>query len=204
LRPVLLVVIVVEALCLAGTGAFVALGDLDAHGREPPPVPVFRPPIHEAVIGDAVRYQITRDGQITGYVEYEVVYAVEITGTNLGREFVVRITPFTKGGRAQSGRLMRIRPRAVRIGFLPPRIEEDDDYPSGARPVIKTIRTERFRVQRREVDGFLVEAVTPRVSLTEVSERYWMTEDVPVFGVARWQRADEDLTLHSMRRGKFE
>jgi hypothetical protein len=50
--------------------------------------------------------------------------------------------------------------------------------------------------------GFLVEAVVPRKSLTEVAERYWMTEEVPVFGVARWERGNEVLVLHRLEKPK--
>jgi hypothetical protein len=209
-RVFLLVLVVVEALGLVAVGAVAAFADLDTLGRHPPPPPVFRPYIHEAVIGDRVRYQIRRNDEITGYVEYEVVRAVEFEGTNLGREFLIRITPYSRSGRAENPRLMRIRPRAVRIGFLPPRIEEDDDYPTGARPVVKTIRTASFRlrdvpvVEGREppppVDGFLLETVIPRDSLTEVAERYWMTPRIPVFGVARWERGDEVLVVHTMEK----
>jgi hypothetical protein len=54
---------------------------------------------------------------------------------------------------------------------------------------------------QRVVPGFLIEAVIPRRSLTEVRERFWMTPDVPVFGVARWDRDDEALILIRHERG---
>jgi hypothetical protein len=207
-RVFLLVLVVVEALGLVAVGAVAAFADLDSLGRQPPPAPAFRPYIHDAVIGDRVRYQIRRNDEITGYVEYEVIQAVEFEGTNLGREFLIRITPYSRSGRAESPRLMRIRPRAVRIGFLPPRIEDDDDFPSGARPVVKSIRTASFALREvpnnpaPPVDGFLLETVIPRDSLTEVAERYWMTPEIPVFGVARWERDDEVLVVHTMEKAR--
>lgn len=210
MRVFLLVLVVVEALGLVAIGAVAAFADLDRLGNPPPATPVFRPYIHDAVIGDRVRYQIRKNDEITGYLEYEVVQAVEFKGTNLGREFIIRMTPYSKSGRAQTPRLIRIRPRAVRIGFLPPRLEEDDDYPPGARPVVKSIRTATFplrdvpvvagRKPPAPVDGFLLEAVIPRESLTEVAERYWMTPEIPVFGVARWERGDEVLVVHTMEK----
>jgi hypothetical protein len=54
--------------------------------------------------------------------------------------------------------------------------------------------------QAKEVDGFLLEAVTPREDLSKVSERYWISDRVAVFGVARWERKDEILVLHTMEK----
>ena len=44
----------------------------------------------------------------------------------------------------------------------------------------------------------------PRDSLTEVAERYWMTPKIPVFGVARWERGDEVLVVHTMKKATRE
>jgi hypothetical protein len=105
---------------------------------------------------------------------------------------------------------MRIQPRALMKGFLPPRFEDEDDYPAGERPVVSRISTATFPLRERPsssprpppppVRGFLVEAVVPRKSLTEVAERYWISEEVPVFGVARWERGNEVLVLHRMEK----
>jgi len=221
-RRVLLAIIVLESALLAGGASMALFGGLERFQRVPPAPPVFRPPLHDAVIGDLVRYE-RRDrktGAVIGTLEYEVMYAVVTKGTTLGPEFIVRIT--RAEGDQSHERLIRIRPRAVSHGFLPPRFEEDDDYPTGARPIVKTIRSgliprptgemERYE-QRRKTEpdleppprkrGFLVEAVTPRESLTEVKERYWITPDVPLFGVARWERGDELLELlHAEHGGK--
>ena len=94
-------------------------------------------------------------------------------------------------------------------GFLPPRFEDEDDYPAGERPVVSRISTATFPLRDLPpskkpppppVHGFLVEAVVPRKSLTAVAERYWMSDKVAVFGVSRWERGDEVLVLHHQQK----
>ena len=41
-------------------------------------------------------------------------------------------------------RLMRVQPRALAHGFLPPRFDDEDDYPAGERPVVSRISTATF------------------------------------------------------------
>lgn len=181
-----------------------AFGAFDGLRRLPPAVPVFRPPIHDARIGDLVRYE-KRDratGNVIGYLEYQVRLVTVMEGTTSGPDIVLFIKDDTGG--ATRERVMGIQPRALMHGFLPPRFEDEDDYPAGERPVVSRISTATFplrdppappRLPPPPVHGFLVEAVVPRRSLTEVAERYWMTDKVPIFGVARWERGDEVLVL---------
>ena len=49
----------------------------------------------------------------------------------------------------------------------------------------------------RPTGEFLVETVIPRDSLEKVAERYWVTPDVPVFGVRRWERDNEVWIYHT-------
>lgn len=199
MRRFLLAWILLVSLALAGLTGLLVFGDFESLRRQAPVPPVFRPPIHEAVTGDMVRYE-RRVAEGTGwrgngFLEYQVLRAVEYEGTNLGREFILRITESDAEGRERS-RLMRIRPRSPVHGWLPPRFEEDETFPPGARPVVKTIRTATVPLLAgRSRPGFLVEAVIPRASLTETAERYWMTPEVAVFGVARWERDGEELVL---------
>ena len=208
MRRILFAIICVECIVLvAGAGLHLA-GGLDRYARRPPRAPAFRPPVHQAVIGDSVRYERRDpDGLVLGYLTYEVETALEFAGTNLGREFVLKVTLTDKRTKRTRRRRIRLRPRAVGHGFLPPRFEEDDGYPQGARPVVKTVRPARVPLftpaesaEATWVDGFLVEAVTPREDLSRVSERFWITDRVPIFGVARWERPDEVLVLHTMEK----
>ncbi len=198
---ILFAIVCAECVVLLGGAGMHLTGGLGRYARRPPRAPVFRPPIHRAVIGDLVRYE-RRDaaGRVLGYLTYEVEKAFEFSGTNLGREFVLKLTLRDKRDRRTLTRRIRLRPRAIGHGFLPPRYEEDDSYPQGARPVVKTIRPATVQVFKKEVDGFLLEAVTPREDLTKVSERFWISDRVPVFGVARWERPDEVLVLHTMEK----
>jgi hypothetical protein len=200
-RRILFAIICVECIVLLGGAGLHFAGGLDRFTRRPPRAPVFRPPIHQAVIGDTVRYERRDpDGRVLGYLTYKVETAVEFEGTNLGREFVLALTLTDKRDKRTRRRRIRLRPRAVGHGFLPPRFEEDDGYPQGARPVVKSIRSAKVDLFREEVDGFLLEAVTPRVDLSDVSERFWITDRVPVFGVSRWERPGEILVLHTMEK----
>jgi hypothetical protein len=207
---ILFTLVCVECAALLGGAGLHLTGVLEHFARRPPRAPVFRPPIHRAVIGDLVRYE-RRDpaGRVLGYLTYEVERAIEFQGTNLGREFVIKLTLTSKPGKRMRTRRIRLRPRAVGHGFLPPRFEEDDGYPQGARPVVKTIRPVQVPFFKkkvgddwvdRTVDGFLLEAVTPRRDLKRVTERFWISDKVAVFGVARWERPDETLVLHTMEK----
>lgn len=199
MRPFLFALVLLEASGLvAGAGVLLVAGD-DLR-REPPPAPVFRPLLPDALPGDFVRYrrEDPRTGEELGYVDYRVEKAVDREG--FGREFEISIEVTGKGARK---RRLRVRPRSSEHGFLPFRVHEEElDHVPGARPVIRGIRTAPVTVYRRQLPGFLVEAVIPRDGLAEVRERYWMTESVPVFGVARWERPDEVLVLHSMDRAR--
>lgn len=208
MRRILFVIVCVECVALLGGAGMHLTGGLDRYARRPPRAPVFRPPIHQAVIGDVVRYE-RRDpgGRVLGYLTYEVEKAIEFKGTHFGREFVLKLTLTDKRDKRVRKRRIRLRPRAISHGFLPPRFEEDDGYPQGARPVVKTIRPATMKLfkpmdpaRAKEVAGFLLEAVTPREDLSKVSERYWISDRVAVFGVARWERKDEILVLHTMEK----
>jgi len=201
LRRFLLVLIVLECLLLVGGFGAYLFGQLDRFRQLPPAAAVFRPAIHDAVIGDFVRYE-RRDpatGRVLGYLDYEVKLALVTEGTTVGPEFIMQVRESDAAG-GKRERIIRFQPSSPMHGFLPPRFEDEDDFPSGARPVVKRISTTTFALRGRETRGFLVEAVIPRKSLTEVAERYWMSDDVPVFGVARWERGDETLVLHRMER----
>ncbi len=197
MRRVLVGIVVLEACALVGLLVLHLAGGLERWRRDPPPVPVFRPPVYNAVIGDLVRYERLdrRTGEVLGYLDYEVLDAREYEGSALGREFVLKIVKTDKGG-GSANRLIRVQPSIATHGFLPPRFEEDDAYPPGARPVVKSIRaaTVPFRTAKRP--GFLIEAVHPRDSVVEVKERFWMIPEVALFGVARWERGDEVLVVH--------
>ena len=192
MRRLLLVLVVLESVALAAAAGFLAFGDVDRHRKRGEPAPVFRPPLYDAATGDTVRYRIEdRDGNVLGYFDYTVLAAVFYQGTTVGRDFTIKMAPLDKRGRArQATRLLRARPRVPGHGWLPPRFAETDDYPSGARPVVKSVRS---LGQGR----FLVETVTPRDSLTDVSERYWIDPRVPVFGVRRWERGDQVWVYHT-------
>ena len=198
---ILFAIVCVECVVLLGGAGLHLAGGLDSFARRPPRAPVFRPPIHQAVIGDTVRYERRDpDGRVLGYLTYEVETALEFPGTTFGREFVLELTLTDKRDKRTRRRRIRVRPRAIGHGFLPPRFEEDDGYPQGARPVVKTIRAAKVQLFKKEVDGFRLEAVTPREDLSKVSERFWITDRVPIFGVARWERPDEILVLHTMEK----
>jgi hypothetical protein len=210
----LFVIVCVECVALLGGAGMHLSGGLERFARRPPRAPAFRPPIYQALIGDVVRYE-RRDasGRVLGYLTYEVEQAVEFEGTNFGREFVLKLTQTDKGDKRNRMRRIRLRPRAITHGFLPPRFEEEEGYPQGARPVVKSIRPARVLLFKPAppvppappkpetwADGFVLEAVTPRANLEEVSERFWISDRVAVFGVARWERPDEVLVLHTMEK----
>ena len=197
MRTILLGLVVLEATALAAASGYLVFGDVERHRRRAPSAPVFKPPLYNAVIGDKVRYRVEdKNGNVTGYFEYVVVGAVVYRGTAFGRDFSLKLTRMDEHGRRlRAPRMLRVRPRAPGHSWLPPRFEADDDYPSGARPVIKSIRS--LPPKRGSTGEFLVETVFPRDSLVAVAERYWIDPAVPVFGVRRWERDDEVWIHHS-------
>ncbi|MHC4959310.1 MAG: hypothetical protein ACYTGN_13150 [Planctomycetota bacterium] len=199
MRTFLVLTIVLEGLALLVAGGFVLFG-LEDHTAERPHVPVFRPPIHNAVIGDSVRYRrLDKHGKLLGYVDYKVSTALEYVGTAFGRDFRVHIIERDASGKQVRDRTLRVRPRDSEHGFLPPRFIEDSLLP-GQRPIIASIRTAPVTVRRKTRQGFLIETVTPARSLEAVAERYWIHHSVAVFGVARWERGDEVLELHQQEQ----
>jgi hypothetical protein len=215
LKKALLLVVAALCLLLVGGLATYAFGGLDGLKRLPPEVPVFRPLLPDARIGDLVRYE-KRDratGKVRGYLEYDVKLVIVVEGTTIGPEIVLAIKETDRVTDTEDRtreRIMRIQPRALMHGFLPPRFEDEDDYPAGERPVVSRISTATFQLRDLPssspkpppppVRGFLVEAVVPRRSLTAVAERYWMSDKVAVFGVSRWERGDEVLVLHHQQK----
>ena len=200
------IVAIEGSLLVLGGGAL--LFGLEPPLREAPSARVFRPVIHRSVIGDFARYRrhaLGPDGEVgelLGFLEYKVLLAYESQGTNFGREFVIEIVERDKsGGRVLRSRKMRVRPRDLNHGFLPPRIDEDD-RPTAVRPVVRTIRTGLIPYYKDKTPGFLVEAVYPRDGVDKVAERYFFTEKIPVFGVARWERGRDVLVVHHVERAK--
>ncbi|MDH3590540.1 MAG: hypothetical protein OER88_01585 [Planctomycetota bacterium] len=202
MRGFLVGLIVLEAAALLALGAATAFGAWDGLARQDRAV-TFQPPIYDAVMGESARYERTaKDGTVTGYLDYEVEKAVEYKGTARGREFVIVLREFDPRGRRLRSRRLAVLPRTLAHGFLPPSYEEDDDYPAGARPVIRSIKSGPVTLRRRTMPGFELEIVIPRESVTVPAERIWMAKDVAVFGVVRWERKNEVLTLHTQERFK--
>jgi hypothetical protein len=199
-RRLLTAVVLVECVLLLGGAVVLGLFS-DQLKRPPPTAPAFRPPIYEAVIGDSVRYRRVDpkdEGRDLGYVDLVVRDARIVQHSGLGAEFNVSMSARDVDGKEQH-RIIRIQPRLLEHGFLPPSFAEYRmlDVPGG-RPVIRSIRT-------GEVPGgagFIIETVTPRISMDEVSERIFMRPDVPVFGVVRWERPGEVWILHRSNREK--
>lgn len=205
MRTALVWIVIAETVALLGAAAALVAG-YEPEGIERPISPVFRPPLHDAVIGDFARYQVRarteggEDGEILGYVDYKAVMAVETQGTAFGRTFLIEITRRDRKGRQILGqKKIRMRPRDISHGFFPPRFDQDE-RPLSVQPVIKTIRTADVPFLNSTRTGFLVETVVPRVSLTEVQERYWFTDRVPLFGISRWERPREVLVFHSVEK----
>lgn len=196
MRTILIVLILLLGSALVAAGAAVAFAP-DLLRPELPPAPVFQPPIYRAVTGDSVRYERTdaATGEVLGYTDYRVLSAIEYQQTTLGREFDLEI--IEKDSRTKKTRTATFRWKPRMHGFLPPFLEDDADFPSGERPVVRSIETVTMRVGKGERTGFLVEAVRPRWSLTEIRDRFWMREDVAVFGVARRESEGVVWTLHT-------
>ena len=203
MRAFLLTLIVLEGLALFVAGGLVLFAD--QRTAETPDVPVFRPPLYDAVIGDKIRYRRIdrKTNREIGFVDFEVTYAVEFAGTNLGREFRIEVVERDASGRSLRNRRLRWRPRDTSHGFLPPRFNEDELAP-GDRPVVARIATAEVELHRKKRHGFVVETVIPARSLTEIAERYWFHRDVAIFGVARWERVDDILILHTQTRAAYE
>jgi hypothetical protein len=203
MRTALVWIVIAETVALLGAAAALVAG-FEPAGIERPLSPVFRPPLQDAVIGEFARYQVRarteagEDGEIIGYVDYEVLLAVETKGTAFGRTFLIEITRRDKSGRRILGqKKFRMRPRDITHGFFPPRFDHDE-RPLSVQPVIRTIRSTDVPFLNSTRPGFLVETVVPRVSLTQVEERYWFYDGVPLFGVSRWERPREVFVFHSV------
>jgi len=198
-RRFLLVLILVEGVALASALGIVAMDPEGLH-RRIPPAPVFAPPIHKAVGGDFVRYELTdlSTGRVTGFLEYKVERAIEYERENFGREFHLRVTEMDARGKNARSRTMIFRPR--QHGFLPP-VFDEDELPPGDAPVVKSIEPATMTLKRREIPGFLVEAIQPRWSTAEVRDRLWFTDAVPIFGVLRRQRDGVEWNEVDMQRG---
>ncbi len=206
MRRFLIGLLALEALALVALGAGVAFGAFDGMRRARPKLPVFAPAIYGAAMGDLARYERRErnpdgsDGTLLGYLEYRVERAVEYKNSTRGREFVIEMRQLDERGRLQTSRKIAVLPRTLAHGFLPPRYEESDDYPVGERPVIATLTSETFVHRGRDRDGFRLDIVLPRRSLTEVAERMWVTPKTAVFGVVRWERDKDVLLLHNQEQ----
>ena len=209
MRAFLVAIISLEGLALISAGAVLLLVDLDSDRfrAETPVVAVFRPPLHGAVIGDEVRYRRidNKTGEQIGFVDFRVKKAIEYLGTNFGRELLIEVIERDAAGRALRRRTLRWRPQDVSHGFLPPRYNEDELLP-GDRPVISRISTALVEMGTRKKPrpGFLIEAVIPSRSVSKVAERYWMHQDVAIFGVTKWERREDTLVLHRQTRAAHE
>ncbi len=200
MRSFLLAVIVLEAVGLFGAGAALLFG-IEEKTVEPPAIPRFRPPAYDSVIGDMVRYRkINQKTKVmVGYLEYLVEWAEEYRGTNFGRTYRVVMVERDSSAHETRSRRIIIRPRDITHGWLPPSFEEDlRTQFAGAQPVIASIETAPVTVLREQHDGFLVKTIVPRRSLTETSGRFWITERVPLFGVARFERDGYEYVLDLM------
>ncbi|MGH7162369.1 MAG: hypothetical protein ACREID_02710 [Planctomycetota bacterium] len=199
-RQLLIAAIAVEGALLVGAALLLALAP-QAIERPRPTAPVFEPPLHRAVTGDEVLYQIREiaTGRVTGYIRYAVLAAVEYQGTSLGREFHLEISELDERGHTKRSRIMLLRPRTPTHGFLPPLFDEEE-MPPGDRPLISALQPARVVYRKRELPGFLVEAVRPRWSLTQVKDRFWLCDAVPVFGVARRESDGLEWTVHTAGR----
>jgi hypothetical protein len=202
MRSVLIWIVALEGAALLAAGLALLFG-IEEAGAAAPESPVFRPPVYEAVIGDFVRYE-KRDretGEPLGYLEYKVLSAEILPGSTVGRHYILEMVEQGAGGGRRT-RLQRAIPRSVSHGFLPPIFDEEarNDAP-GAKPVVRSIRTAPVKIFKRAVPGFLLETVVPRESLTKVAERYWISQKVPVYGVARWETAEAAYEVLQMEWG---
>ena len=200
MRTFLLVVIVLEAIGLFAAGAALLFG-IEERAVDSPSIPSFRPPAYDSVIGDRVRYRKVdqKTQAVVGYLEYRVEWAEEYKGTNFGRTY--RVVMAERDARIQTVRSRKIiiRPRDVTHGWLPPGYQEElRGRVPGAQQVVASIETATVRVMKRDVPGYLVETIVPRTSLSEIAARYWITDTVPLFGVARFERDGHAFILDDM------
>jgi hypothetical protein len=198
MRRLLIWIVVLEGVALAAAGGTLLFG-IEDRARPAPRAPVFVPPIYDGVIGEFVRYQkLDREtGDVLGYLDYRISRVDEYEGALFGREFTVEVTEKEKEG-TRRRRFLVIRPRARDQGWLPPIYQEDVRAGvAGAQPVVQRIATAAVPLRDGEVPGFLVETVIPRRSLTETAERFWLSNEIPVFGVARWEGAGFVYVLHA-------
>ena len=172
MRPFLLVLIVLEAVALFAAGGALLFGVAEDHRAETPSIETFRPPIYEARIGDFVRYRKmdNKTGRQTGYLEYKVEWAEEHRGTTFGRMFRVLLVERDARGREQRRQRLIVRPRDIMHGFLPPRLDEEvRAQVTGEMLVVSSIETAPVEVKGKQRNGFLVQAVVPRESITEAA-----------------------------------
>jgi len=203
-RAILIALVTVESLALIVGAGILAVGG-EGFVKKPPTSPVFRPPLLSAVIGDSVRYRRVdpKDPERTlGFLDYEIIGAVKTQDAGLGARFGIRMTRIDAKGRSETRRIA-IQPELIADGWMPPRFDEKAwfDVPGG-RPVIRTIRTASVALRRGAPaqPGFEIETVIPRDGLDKVAERFFVLPNVPIFGVVRWETAEEHLLLHRSHR----
>ena len=164
---------------------------------EPARSPVFRSPLEDAVLGERVEYELEdlETGESLGFLSYEITEAVRVDRPNLGTRFEIEIV-MRKGVKRESRRVIHI-PRMH--GLFPPRLNEDS-LPAAQRPVLKSVRSSVVEVGRNAYPGFFVEAVWPEWGLDEVKDRLWLTDRVPVFGLARRETEGAEWVLSAVTR----
>ncbi len=167
---------------------------------EPASIPVFRSPLEEAVKGERVEYElvdlVTRESR--GFLSYEIKEAVRVERPDLGMRFeieIVRRRP--RGPKKTESRMVIHIPRMH--GFFPPRLDEDS-LPAAQRPVMKSVRSSKVSVGQNDYPGFVVEAVWPEWGLGEIKDRLWLTDRVPVFGLARRETEGAEWVLTDLTR----
>ncbi|MGQ0614458.1 MAG: hypothetical protein ACT4PV_12045 [Planctomycetaceae bacterium] len=183
MRNALILLICLEgATLLAAGGAFLLFPD--AFARERLRVPEFVPRIDRAAFGESARYRIEElgSGRVRGYLEYAVRRIEDLREQGLGRFLTIEVTELDETGSPRRNRQIVFKPRLH--GWMPPLFDEDEWAP-GEQPVLKTLTSTPVVVRKREVIGFLVEAVRPMFSVEAVRDRYWFAEEAPVFGLAR-------------------
>ena len=67
-------------------------------------------------------------------------------------------------------------------------------------PLTEDLQVTGTPVVRLRMSGFELEIIIPRESLDVPAERMWMAKDIAVFGIVRWERDGEVLTLHTQER----
>jgi len=191
MRSLLVLVVCLEGAALLAAGALFLLAP-EGLARGPAAAPAFAPRIQRAVTGERARYRVEEvaTGRVRGYLAYEVVSVEEFQEQGLGRILTVEITEFDAGGMQQRNRRILFKPRFH--GLLPPLFDEDGWAP-GEAPVLKTLASAPVALRRREVPGFLVEAVRPMFDVARVRDRYWLADAAPVFGLVRREDVAQGL-----------